>query len=60
MNIEKGIRTKIFYLASYEILENKVNEFIENKEIVDIKYCLDFAKNSKTYFSVMIIFKVGE
>lgn len=48
------MRTKIIIDSTGENLEDKINDFIKNKEVVDIKY---FVSRSYNNYSAMIMYK---
>lgn len=53
------MKVKVFDCEHENDLETKINEFIEDKEIIDIKYQLSIAldKEEQIYcFSAMIIY----
>ena len=53
------LKVKVFDCEHENDLETKINEFIEDKEIIDIKYQLSIAldKEEQIYcFSAMIIY----
>lgn len=53
------MRVKVFDLDHEKDLEDSVNEFIEDKEVIDIKYQVSIAANGEDQiycFSAMIIY----
>ena len=54
------VNVKIFDEDHEEDLENKINEFIENKEVIDIKYSIGvsvFSEEQIYCFSALIMYK---
>ena len=54
------MKVKIFDEDHEEDLENKINEFIEDKEVVDIKYSVGvsvFSEEQIYCFSALILYK---
>ena len=54
------MNVKIFDEDHEEDLENKINEFIEDKEVVDIKYSVGvsvFSEEQIYCFSALILYK---
>ena len=54
------MNVKIFDEDHEEDLENKINEFIEDKEIIDIKYSIGvsvFSEEQIFCFSALIMYK---
>lgn len=54
------MKVKIFDEDHEEDLENKINEFIENKEVIDIKYSVSvsiFSEEQIYCFSALIMYK---
>lgn len=56
--MRKGLQTKMFHSSSQEQLENMVNEFIKDKDVVDIKYNVvqDFNDYNCWDYSVLILY----
>lgn len=56
--LRKGLQTKMFHASSQELLENKINEFIKDKDVVDIKYNVvqDFNDYNCWDYSVLILY----
>lgn len=50
------MRIKVFYKDSHFGLENVVNEFIKNKEVIDIKFSVAKA-NLGYYYTACILYK---
>ena len=54
------MKIKIFDEDHEEDLENKINEFIEDKEVIDIKYSVGvsiFSEEQIYCFSALIMYK---
>ena len=54
------MKVKIFDEDHEEDLENKINEFIENKEVIDIKYSVSvsiFSEEQIYCFSALLMYK---
>ncbi len=54
-----NMKVKVFDLDHEKDLEDSVNEFIEDKEVIDIKYQVSIAANGEDQiycFSAMIIY----
>ena len=56
--MRKGLQTKMFHSSSQEQLENMVNGFIKDKDVVDIKYNVvqDFNDYNCWDYSVLILY----
>lgn len=56
----ESMKVKIFDEDHEEDLENKINDFIEDKEVVDIKYSIGvsvFSEEQIYCFSALILYK---
>lgn len=56
--IRKGLQTKMFHSTNQELLENRINEFIKDKDVVDVKYNVvqDFNDYNCWDYSVLILY----